>query len=257
MFTVEQWAQIAAAIAVTIVGTIKLWGSRFIEGRVAHQFARQLADHQAELKKEEEKFKNELGLITEGAKFNYSRQLSEFNLFVKEKHRVYAELYRGIRQASDLTAKLQKETWWYAKYDAVTVEDIAVELEELGVPIPERGDIINNWDSTNFTSDGVKLLTESLARKARRDAKDGVNRAQDCHLHEALFLSDRVDQLATTAIVLTASHVYQGPNGEHEHYERLTALKQLRDQMKLELAAAGLQTTQVATPLDGDITTKP
>jgi hypothetical protein len=146
---------IAASIVATIV--VSIFGKRWIEARVDSQFAHHLETH-----------KNHLLLITESARFDYSRRLVDLNLFAARRDSAAAALYAATRVAHGYVAGLLREH---------PLPSTPLDTKSLEATFTEGGMSPENVDElvTGFN----RLRDEDLSKRRNEEFVGALQRAED------------------------------------------------------------------------------
>ncbi|MFA5839866.1 MAG: hypothetical protein WC890_04325 [Candidatus Margulisiibacteriota bacterium] len=137
-----------------------------------------------------EEHKHALSLITENAKFDYQKKLSDFNLYVQKKHQIYSELFKYIMIADGKVAGLRgcKEFPTFQEYNKMDIEEYLLKLK---VPRGKIEDIINIWVADNDLAKKEVRIYLDLA--GFNNAKKALIEANNCYWLSVIYLSEAVN----------------------------------------------------------------
>jgi len=118
------------------------------------------------------------------------RRTQEFSLYAQEQHRVYAKLYRLVREASDRYSGMIGLTSGpdFEKYNQEEVQEYLMRREVTGTRVRE---ILSMYEGSNRKR-AAEVMDELHLQLNRRDAERAFIRAKNFEALYELYLSDPV-----------------------------------------------------------------
>ncbi|MCE1166338.1 MAG: hypothetical protein LWX07_13150 [Bacteroidetes bacterium] len=106
------------------------------------------------------RYKHELGLITEGEKFNYQRKIQDFSLYTVKKHEKYVRLHELMLWAEGRIISLFgfRTAPTYEEYNKQDIEKV---MHDEDFPIGKRDAIFHLWETSGKES-AIKELRSFL-----------------------------------------------------------------------------------------------
>lgn len=166
-------------------------GGYFLIKHTIPRFAEKIVDNQFD--KKLETHKHELNKLTEEAKFNYQRLLSDFNLYSVKKHEHYIELYNDLIRAHGSVMHLASALKQRYTYDFFDENDMRNYLAKLGTPSGRTEQLISTWKSDPKT--GIKEIHDHEAYIEEWNAEKDVNKLNNTYLSSRLYLSSELKAL--------------------------------------------------------------
>lgn len=138
-----------------------------------------------------EKYKNELLKITEQAKFEYQKQLADFNQYVVKKHNIYPELFR-LLQVAQFRIKDFKAPMQPINYSTFTIQDLKAILDVKGLPNLFNEGILLEWEK--IKNDGVEKIKFFVERVELMAARNSLQEFKNYFWLNVIYLSPLVEK---------------------------------------------------------------
>ncbi len=176
------WVSLGLLVAGVLGAVLKLIIPQWVSKAVDNKFNEKLETH-----------KHELNKLTEEAKFNYQRLLSDFNLYSVKKHEHYIELYNVLIRAHGRVMCLASPLKQLSTYDFFDESDMREYLIEKGTPSGKTEELIIKWKKDRKA--GTKEIQEHEAFIEEWNAERDVNILNNTYLGSQLYLSDDLNKL--------------------------------------------------------------
>ena len=219
-----------------------LWCSRmvikkFLYGFVDERFDKRLEDH-----------KHSLGLITEQARYEYQRDLENFNLYAARRHTAVESVYAKARVGHGAVAGL------FGSGEKLTFEELnRNEMDEhlvsLRVPQGTRVEILKDWDSNREAAHGV--LWRYLDLRGIQEAEGKYHEAQNEVFLNELYLTDEARRAFEELFKMLHDWLYvrknpgNGLRCKYQRGELNEALDDVREILRTELTESTANPTHV------------
>jgi hypothetical protein len=217
-----------------------------MKGRVDHYFNQQL-----------EKYKHELSVLTEGAKFDYSRKLHDASIFASKRNEVYAAAYALLYEAMDTLI----DDKFFDHNSAVVISgystgELKAAFDNLEVTGKDRENAEKLWPTFDLSermelAKTVKVLLDGGKGKRQHRARMA---AIDAYRKNAIYMSVAVATECETVLDV----MWKMDAGAIDRISGLNSLYGLADLMRSEVAAGFTHNASesVATTPKAPVTTK-
>jgi hypothetical protein len=224
----SEWlVRLAAGVIVVGVPLVGLYIRESIKGVVREQTDRALADQ-----------RHEHDRVLAALNAEHQRRTHESGLYAQEQHRVYATLYRRVREASDVFSQLIGLTSGpdFEKYDAKMAQAY---LERAEVAESDRGAAIAAYEKGDNRR-AAQLMNELERRVRLRDAERAFIRAKNLEALYELYLSDPV-RACMSAVREKMANV--SVNLMRDDEDRVRPMELYQSRLAMEAAVTDLYTT--------------
>jgi hypothetical protein len=223
---------------VTALGwpVIRALAIRKAEKTVDARFDVELANHKADLDAIAMRSKAAIDATADAARFDYQRQLADFNVYAVRRHDATVAVYKELLNSEEALVN-QHLFAKYAMLEGVTDQGLRVTLEAIGVDQIDRDEVVNELSRLNTALEEERAITDrvgdgdtvgvgeihriatNVSRQSQllREVNNLIvdaqwkriaaarNGASDVFHANALYLSDEVEKAASRA--LAAVHV--------------------------------------------------
>lgn len=182
-------AALVRAFGVTIALSIVGIGLLVALGVVAirtyvERWARQSLD------KELETHRHRLQIEADTMRADLDRQIRDFTIYSKERHRAYAGMYKRLLVAEGAISNLHGLTF-ERTYEDATREEVQALLNEKKIPFKTQDEVLRVWDdSAILNQEGPKRLSEVLRQWKQNLANYKLTLARNYQLLNELYFSD-------------------------------------------------------------------
>jgi len=209
---------------------LKIFVERLVSGRVNTEFAKQIATH-----------KHELQLAADALRFDYQRQLSDFNLFAVKKHEIAGQVYEKFRIAHGrvrgLTGLSSQLT-----FEEFNGADISRYMATRNIPMGKQDEVLALWekDRDAALADLRPYLRMLDIQEADRAFSEAKNAAYSNELYMPNVVIERMNDLINHLAMHLGAVEYPLEPGEKRpsKQELDAALEKLRDTFHAELGGA-------------------
>jgi len=204
-----------------------------LKGKIFDWFlAKKMAKDKLELDKELEDYKNNLKIITENAKIDYQKSLSNHNLYIQKRNLVYCEMYEKLKKVLGCLKEC---------FGALVVEPQFDNINDF-LKYIENGDFKYN-EKTFFKEQIEKIMNEDVRKKTRFILKQHqfikarnlfvdfhnyyVN--NDIYLTENLSINlEDIRKLLNHWIILTDNYYFEDTSQYFKELNKLTDMEEYR-----------------------------
>lgn len=139
-----------------------------------------------------ENYKHELSLISEQCKFDYQRKITDFNLFTKEKHQVYKELFSLILVAFANAKEFggMRHLPDFNQFDKSEMEGF---LEKFELTSMKKIELLDIWE--NDKANCTRIINDFLDRIRVGRSVDEKYSATNYFYKNILHISDDIENL--------------------------------------------------------------
>jgi len=220
---------IAVTAGTAAAGVVVFMYKTWFKARIDHASQRTLAE-----------FKHHLDSLGEAARFDYQRQITDFNRYAEKRHECYAELWKLLRTAQGRIVELAETAdQEFSYYDHTDVERLLLKTE---IPSGKRSEIQEVWKSDRGL--GIQMLNQVLASAALHEADRAYRIASNCFVENELYLSDPVNEAVRncllrldTLLVLFSDPRHVTPaKASYEQHRATEAVQELRGVMREDLS---------------------
>jgi hypothetical protein len=190
----------------------------------------------------QERYKHSLELITEGAKYDYQKKLSDFNLYVQKKHQIYSELYRLIIIAEGKTQSINGLKY-VPTFQGWNQDDIKKYISKMDIPDGDAAEIIRLWKEDEKSA--LSKLKPYMRLTDITNARISFQEAKNYYWLSIIYLSDNISRECKILIdKIGALQINYGApdyiNNLHKENEKIKTeiedlLKKVIDSMRNEL----------------------
>jgi len=179
------------------------------------QFAQKIVDSRFD--KKLETHKHELNKLTEEAKFNYQRLLSDFNLYSVKKHEHYIQIYNSLIIAHGSVFYLASSLKQLSTYDFFNEQDMDEHLNKIGTPRGRTDELIGIWKTDKKS--GIKEIQKHETYLEEWKVERDVDKLNNTYWGSQLNLSGDLKELLKTLIAdlrtlsINAKREYQPISG--------------------------------------------
>ncbi len=183
----------------------------------------------------------------------HQRRLTEFGLYARKRHQVYAALYRRCREASDRFASLIGLTMG-PDFTRFTLDDVREYLQHNHLKEADAADALAAYERGDRNQAG-RLMDDIHRTVKLRDAEGAFVQAKNVEALHELYLSDPVrtqmdvvrEKIAAVSVTLMPGHEERDRRLLEKREEMQAAVRQLFVVLRDELRRGGL---------DGEVATK-
>ena len=220
----------AGVLAAVFWPILRPWIERTIDKRIDFEFAAKLENH-----------KQDLEVLTESAKYDFQKKLTNVGLHTSRRPEAYNEAYRAARVAHGLLLN-QRGLRQVPTFEEYNADDVMAYLEGRKAPKGFIEEMRRNWETDRPAA--VRTLGPYARMLDLQAAENAFTEAKNSAYINELYFSDpvveRCSSFIDAGVAILAELKY--PSRDAEKWEKQVqafddALESLHDAMREELAA--------------------
>ena len=227
--TVASAVVTSTAVIAVAWPVIKPWVKRLVDARLDFEFAKKLESH-----------KQALNVVTESAKYEFQKKLTNVSVHTAKRHEAYTESYRAARVAHGL---ILNQRGWQSRptFEDYNAEDVVAYLRSLDAPSGFIEDIQVEWQDDRQSA--IKSLKPYIRMLEMQAAENAFIASKNTIFTHELYFSEPVIAKASAfidagAAALADLKVDARASEWPKVREALTkALGGLHEAMRLELSS--------------------